>query len=233
MDDKIITRSTARKRKSRENETPERREVRIAKQCERNRQKKAAETAEERDARRKCERERKRQKLATETDQKRERRLENNRLHKQAIRAKEPRQVRPQQVVPQPQQARDEPSLASVLSKPEKVLLRKFRDKVDKLQHSLCPVCNESFPSITLIKGECCRRCYGKKNSIKKFSSNNDMDPGEVPEELQGLTELEEMLIARVFPVMSVYRLREGQHGYRGNVINFPQDVQEFATYLP
>jgi len=57
MDDKIITRSTARKRKSRENETPERREVRIAKQCERNRQKKAAKTAEERDARRKCERE--------------------------------------------------------------------------------------------------------------------------------------------------------------------------------
>ena len=41
------------------------------------------------------------------------------------------------------------------------------------------------------------------------------------------------MLIARVFPVMSVYRLRGGQHGYRGNVINFPQDVQEFATHLP
>ena len=59
------------------------------------------------------------------------------------------------------------------------------------------------------------------------------MDPGEVPEELQGLTELEEMLIARVFPVMSVYRLRGGQHGYRGNVINFPQDVQEFTTHLP
>src|SRR6185436_3185858 len=67
----------------------------------------------------------------------------------------------------------------------------------------------------------------------KKFSSENDMDPGEVPEELQGLTEIEEMLIARVFPVMSVYRLRGGQHGYRGNVINFPQNVKEFATHLP
>jgi hypothetical protein len=32
---------------------------------------------------------------------------------------------------------------------------------------------------------------------------------------------------------MSVYRLRGGQHGYRGNVISFPQDVQEFATHLP
>ena len=58
------------------------------------------------------------------------------------------------------------------------------------------------------------------------------MDPGEVPDELQDLTEIEEMLIARVFPVMSIYRLRGGQHGYRGNVINFPQDVQEFCTKL-
>ena len=61
------------------------------------------------------------------------------------------------------------------------------------------------------------------------------MDPGEVPEELQGLTELEEMLIARVFPVMSVYRLRGGQHGYCGlwKRNKFPQNVQEFATHLP
>ncbi|RGB24563.1 hypothetical protein C1646_772914 [Rhizophagus diaphanus] len=58
------------------------------------------------------------------------------------------------------------------------------------------------------------------------------MDLGEVPEELQDLTEIEEMLIARVFTVMSVYRLRGGQYGYRGNVINFSQDVYEFATQL-
>ena len=58
------------------------------------------------------------------------------------------------------------------------------------------------------------------------------MDPGEVPEELQDLTEIEEMLIAKAFTVMSVYRLRGGQYGYRGNVINFPQDIQEFTTRL-
>src|SRR5579862_7106014 len=68
---------------------------------------------------------------------------------------------------------------------------------------------------------------------MKKFSKDNDMDPGEVPEELQGLTDIEEMLIAQVFTVMSIYRLRGGQHGYRGNIINFPQDVQEFTTHLP
>src|SRR5579862_5904449 len=41
------------------------------------------------------------------------------------------------------------------------------------------------------------------------------------------------MLIAKVFTVMSVYKLRGGQYGYKGNVINFPQDVKEFTTRLP
>src|SRR5277367_2924337 len=72
-----------------------------------------------------------------------------------------------------------------------------------------------------------CRKVFPRK-----FLAENNMDPEEVPEELKNLSEIEEMLIARVFPVMSVYRLRGGQHGYCGNVINFPQDVEEFANRL-
>src|SRR5947209_1838584 len=56
---------------------------------------------------------------------------------------------------------------------------------------------------------------------------------GEVLQELKDLTDVEEMLIAQVFPVISVYTLPGGQHAYRGNIINFPQDVQEFASRLP
>ncbi|PKY46625.1 hypothetical protein RhiirA4_409171 [Rhizophagus irregularis] len=41
------------------------------------------------------------------------------------------------------------------------------------------------------------------------------------------------MLIAQVFPIVSVYNLPGGQYAYRGNIINFPQDVQEFVTRLP
>ncbi len=41
------------------------------------------------------------------------------------------------------------------------------------------------------------------------------------------------MLIAQIFPVISVYSLCEGQYAYRGNIINFPQDVHEFTTRLP
>ncbi|RGB34494.1 hypothetical protein C1646_668465 [Rhizophagus diaphanus] len=53
------------------------------------------------------------------------------------------------------------------------------------------------------------------------------MHPGEVPDELKGLSEIEEMLISQVFTVMTVYQLRGGQNGYRGHVINFSQDIQE------
>jgi len=62
------------------------------------------------------------------------------------------------------------------------------------------------LPSIKVIKGVC-RHCYYDKNLIKKFSAENNMDPGDIPEELQELTEIEEMLIAQIFPIVSVYYL--------------------------
>ncbi len=41
------------------------------------------------------------------------------------------------------------------------------------------------------------------------------------------------MLISRVLPIMSVYRLPHGQYGYRGHILNVPQDVTSFANTLP
>ena len=59
------------------------------------------------------------------------------------------------------------------------------------------------------------------------------MDPGIVPRQLEGLTQIEEMLIARVCPIMSVYRKHGGQRGYKGHVLNLPQDIQSFFNSLP
>ena len=70
-------------------------------------------------------------------------------------------------------QDRSGESFAGALSKSDISLLQKFRNKVDKFKHTLCPVCNESFPSIVLVKGEC-RRCYTEKASPKKFSAENN-----------------------------------------------------------
>ena len=47
------------------------------------------------------------------------------------------------------------------------------------------------------------------------------------------VTSRKEMLISAVIPIMTIYRLRHGQYGYRGHVINLPQDLTTFATSLP
>ena len=49
----------------------------------------------------------------------------------------------------------------------------------------------------------------------------------------QGLTQVEEMLISAVLPIMSLYKLPHGQYVYSGHVINLPQDVAAFANSLP
>lgn len=166
----------------------------------------------------------KRIKRASENAQQREKRLSNNRVRKQNRRFTDHTNHQ--------DATRSQVIDDHCLPEYDRKLLHSFRSKIDKLSNNLCPVCNECFPSIEIVQGECCR-CYMEGNEVKKFSTKNNMDPGEVPKELRGLTQIEEMLIAQIFPIISVYYLRGGQYAYRGNVINFPQDVQEFATRLP
>ncbi|KAI3959773.1 hypothetical protein MKW92_011569 [Papaver armeniacum] len=59
------------------------------------------------------------------------------------------------------------------------------------------------------------------------------MVPGDVPDELSHLTDLEKILIARIHPVMSVYWVKGQQYKYGGNVINFIQDVNVIDKVLP
>ena len=59
------------------------------------------------------------------------------------------------------------------------------------------------------------------------------MIPSTVPLELQGLTQVEEMLIARAIPIMRVYVKPGGQRGYSGHCINLPQKISELSESLP
>ena len=59
------------------------------------------------------------------------------------------------------------------------------------------------------------------------------MHPGSVPECLQNLTQVEEMLIAQVSPIMYVYRKHGGQHSYKGHVLNLSQNIQSLLDKLP
>ena len=99
-----------------------------------------------------------------------------------------------------------------------------------------CQTCLEAWPLKSKPKSPAtyvCRRCKGDKGTPKKFSVSNDMIPSAVPKELQGLTQIEEMLISCALPIMKVYVKPGGQHGYSGHCINLPQKVSELAQSLP
>ena len=59
------------------------------------------------------------------------------------------------------------------------------------------------------------------------------MVPSAVPKELTGLTQVEEMLIARALPIIHVYIKPGGQRGFSGHCINIPQNIRELAHSLP
>ena len=110
-----------------------------------------------------------------------------------------------------------------------------FHRAMNKLEHRQCVTCKEAWPTnngLTLQIFECLR-CKRDKGNPKLFSQENDMDPGCLPTALQGLTDIEEMLIARACPIMCVYRKHGGQRGYKGHVLNLPQDIQGFLSRLP
>ena len=167
------------------------------------------ETSAQRQQRQERDKVSKRMKRATESDEQRDKRRNNDRTRKRLSRLND--RTNHQDTV------RSNVIEDNCLPKSDQKLLHDFRKKLDRLSNNLCPVCNECFPSIEIVEGKC-RRCYGEKNNVKKFSARNNMDPGEVPEELRDLTQIEEMLIAQIFPIVSVYCLHGGQYAYRGNV---------------
>ena len=99
-----------------------------------------------------------------------------------------------------------------------------------------CSVCLEAWPTSKACR-QCtnyvCGRCKDDRKSPKLFSAENGMIPSKVPDELQGLTQTEEMLIARALPVVNIYIKPGGQRGYSGHCINLPQNVFELAKSLP
>ena len=99
-----------------------------------------------------------------------------------------------------------------------------------------CSLCQEAWPinfTPRLHNQYQCSRCTNDKELPKKFSKENSMIPSSVPPQLEGLTQVEEMLIARALPIMRVYIKPGGQRGYSGHCINLPQNVAELAHSLP
>ena len=73
-----------------------------------------------------------------------------------------------------------------------------------------CDVCKESWPVKVSTKRDetvyICLQCKRDKGVPKKFSLDNDMVASSVPDAFMGLTQVEEMLIAKQVPVMKAQR---------------------------
>ena len=98
-----------------------------------------------------------------------------------------------------------------------------------------CTICSEAWPinipnRPSNMNQYTCTRCAQDKRIPKRFSVENNLIQSTQPIELQGLCQVEEMLISRA---LLVYVKPGSQRAYSGHCINLPQDVSELANTLP
>ena len=217
-------------------ETDSEKQIRLQKDCESKKTKRSEETDPNRQIRLQKDSESKKRKRSEETDTSRQVRLEKDRLNKKQKRAKK---------VLQPQhEMLNQQDYLNMFDRTNnggieeqcwaKANINKFNKSVQYIV-SRCTECQEAWPlkSKPRTLPYVCSRCFRDKKSPKKFSCENSMIPSCVPHELQNLTQIEEMLIARALPIMRVYIKPGGQRGYSGHCINLPQNVKELAMSLP
>ncbi|XP_057862036.2 uncharacterized protein LOC131070491 [Cryptomeria japonica] len=81
-------------------------------------------------------------------------------------------------------------------------------------------------------EGPICNRCK-QERGINRLLAINNMDLGPQPPELACLTQVEEMLIARVNPILQVTHAIGSQFKYKGHTISFPRYIEKIAENLP
>lgn len=137
----------------------------------------------------------------------------------------------------------------SAISARQAALLKKFDEALSAIRLEVCDTCDEQRFDMNLINGEC-QTCRNDKHNVKLKSAANNVSPGEstyiwrqaspnkqialhVPPCLRGLTEMEELICARVMPVMQVRYTRGRQLSYKEHIVNFHQDISVLAAKLP
>jgi hypothetical protein len=99
--------------------------------------------------------------------------------------------------------------------------INKFSKSIQFFISQCTIICQEAWPLNSKPRSpDCyiCPRCARDTKSPRKFSLENSMIPSPVPTELQNLTQVEEMLIARALPIMRVY-IKPGGEVTRGIVL--------------
>ena len=65
------------------------------------------------------------------------------------------------------------------------------------------------------------------------FSKENQMDPGVVPPELEGLTVVEQQLICKIAPAIQLHMLKHGGVAAKGHSVTFAQAIDQPAQIFP
>ena len=65
------------------------------------------------------------------------------------------------------------------------------------------------------------------------FSSENNMDPGKMPNELKNLSIVEQQLIASISPCIDVHMLKHGEFLANGHCVAFSQEIYIPPKILP
>ena len=110
-----------------------------------------------------------------------------------------------------------------------------FREKLQQETIETCSRCNERWFQMHLAtQGDdigIYKACVKDAKSLKYpsepflFSNANNIDPGTVSKHLPILTEVEEMIIARVYVHLQVARVRGQQYQYTKHVVCFGQNT--------
>jgi len=128
---------------------------------------------------------------------------------------------------------------APALSEQDWQYLKDFQARLAKeVILDYCTRCKETWFNNNVVNGVC-KKCRTTRDKSKKddepflMSAENLMDPGGVPPNLPKLTQVEEMLIAKVHVMVEVHQIRGQQYRYSGHVCNFLRDVGKIYNKLP
>ena len=111
--------------------------------------------------------------------------------------------------------------------------IRSFELTQMSYKFNFCEICKERRLQQKMKSQTVCVRCSSDKHEIKMFSSENSMDPGDVPSELSDMSIVEQQLICRLSPAIHVHMLVHGGVAANGHCVTFPQHVNEPAKILP
>ena len=111
--------------------------------------------------------------------------------------------------------------------------IRAFNIKQMLYKVNVCSICHESRIERKMTSDTVCQRCKNDKMQVKMFSSENNMNPQPVPNELRDLSEVEQQLICRISPCINIQFLKHGGISANGHCVTFPQEINEPTNIFP